>query len=104
MRSILVLWYFRWIGTSEEFKEYMGRLQGIIDGIEGIDLKGVFVPASEWNFVLLLDVVNYDKALKAYKTYIRKYGVHPKIPLAKSEILGTFEELGLPFEHYMRLK
>jgi hypothetical protein len=34
--------------------------------------------------------------MEIYKTYIQKYGAHPKIPVAKLELLYTFEELGYP--------
>jgi hypothetical protein len=33
------LYYVRWVGTSEEFKEYVGRVEEISDGIEGSFLK-----------------------------------------------------------------
>jgi hypothetical protein len=91
---LLGLYYFRWTGTSEEFEEYFGRSREIADGIEGADLKGVFLPTSEWNYVALVEATSFDKIMDIYKTYLKKYGAHPKIPLAKLELLLTFEELG----------
>lgn len=38
------------VGTSEELKEYNGRVRDTSDGIEAIDFKGIFAPASELNF------------------------------------------------------
>ena len=93
---MLGLYYFRWTGTSEEFKEYFGRAKEIADGVEGADLKGVFLPMSEWNYVALIQGTSFDKIMENYTTYIKKYGPHPKIPLAKLELLLSFEELGLP--------
>ena len=93
---MLVLYYFRWVGTPEELKEYGDRAKSICDGIEGVDLKGVFAPSSEWSSVTLLEAVSYEKVLEAYRTYIQKYGPHPKETLSKIELLHTFEELGFP--------
>jgi len=91
---LLILYYFTWVGTPEEFKEYGERVKSICDGIEGVDLKGVFAPSSEWSAVALLEAVSFEKALEVNRTYIKKYGPHPKVPLAKMELLFTFEELG----------
>jgi len=93
---LLILYYFNWAGTPEEFKELGGRWKSIIEGIKGIDLKGVFAPSSEWSAVALLEAVSFEKGLEVFRTYIKKYGPHPKIPLAKIELLFTFEELGYP--------
>jgi hypothetical protein len=89
------MYYFRWVGTGGEFNEYVGRIMTISKDL-GVDFKGVFVPTSEWNAVLLFEGPSFDKAMEIYKTYIQKYGAHPKIPVAKLELLYTFEELGYP--------
>lgn len=93
---MLVLFYFRWVGSSEEFNEYIASVKSIADGIDGADFKGVFVPTSEWNAVLLYEATSFEKALEAYRTYIQKHGPHPKIPVSKAELLYTFKELGYP--------
>ena len=93
---MLGLYYFRWVGTREEFNEYVGRIMSICEGIEGVDFKGVFAPSSEWNAVLLLEGPSLDKGISVMTTYIQKYGPHPKIPVAKLELLFTFEQLGYP--------
>ena len=77
----------------DEFKEYYSRSKEVADGIEGVDLKGVFLPSSEWNYVALIQG-SFDKIMEVYKTYLKKYGAHPKIPLAKLELLITMEEVG----------
>jgi len=92
---LLVLYYFRWVGTPEEFKEHVGRMKSICDGIKGVNLKGVFTPSSEWSAVALLEAASFEKVLEAYRTYMKKYGPHPKQTLAKTELLFTFEELGM---------
>ena len=42
MRPLLALYYFNWAGTSEEFKEFAGRVKSIVDEVEGVDLVGIF--------------------------------------------------------------
>lgn len=93
---MLGLYYFRWVGTPEEFKEYIRRVMSICEGTEGVNFKGVFVPSSEWNGAVLLEGPSLDKGISVMKTYIQKYGPHPKIPVAKLELLFTYEELGHP--------
>lgn len=93
---MLGLYYFRWVGTPKEFKEYVGRVKTICDEIKGVNFKGVFLPSTEWNAVLLLEGPSFDKGLDVFKTYIKKHGPHPKIPVAKLETLFTYEELGYP--------
>ena len=93
---MLVLYYFRWTGTSEELKEYVGRTNEIANGIEGASFKGIFTPTSEWSAVLLFEGTGFDKIMEVYKEYLKKYGSHPKIPVAKVELLFSFEEIGYP--------
>jgi len=93
---LLGLYYVRWTGTSEELKEYVGRVNQIANLIEGTSFKGIFTPANEWNAVLLIEGLNFNKILELYKTYLRTYGSHPKIPVAKLELLLTFQEIGYP--------
>jgi hypothetical protein len=93
---LLGLYYFRWTGTSDELKEYIERVNETADGIEGASFKGVFTPTSEWSAVLLLEGTSFDKIMEIYKQYIKKYGSHPRIQVAKVESLFTFEEVGYP--------
>ena len=91
---MLGLYYFNWAGTPEEFKEYLGRVKSIADGIDGIEFKGVFTPSSEWHFVLLSELTSYEKGLEFLRTYRKKYGP-PPVALAKAEVLHTLEEVGI---------
>ena len=93
---MLVLFYFRWVGSSDEFNECIARVKSIADEVDGIDFKGVFVPTSEWNAVTLWEAPSFDSALEVYRTYIRKHGPHPKMTVSKAELLYTFKELGYP--------
>jgi len=95
VKSLLALLYFNWNGTSEEFKEFSGRIRSIIDGIEGVELSGIFLPTSEWHYVIVIKAISYEKVLEVIRTYTEKYG-RPKTSLGKIELLHTFEELG-PF-------
>lgn len=91
---MLILFYFRWIGTPEELKEFVGRMKNISDGIEGIDLKGVFTPpTSEWNACMLYEATSFEKGIETYRTYNQKYGPNPKLPLGHAELLYPFEEV-----------
>jgi hypothetical protein len=93
---LLGLYYFNWTGTAKELKEYIGRVNEIANATEGARFKGVFAPTSEWNGVLLFEGTSFDKILGVYKAYLKKYGSHPKVPVAKLELLLTFEEVGYP--------
>jgi hypothetical protein len=88
------LYYFNWAGTREELREFAGRIKSIIDGTEGVEFSGLFVPTSEWHYVLVMKATNYEKVLQVMKTYIGKFG-WAKTSLAKAELLHTFEDLGL---------
>ena len=91
---MLFLYYFNWAGTSEEFKEFAGRMKSIIKETEGVEFNGFFIPISEWHYVLVIKATNYEKTLQVMKTYIEKFG-WAKTSLAKAELFHTFEELGL---------
>ncbi len=68
---------------SDEFKELIAVLHSINDGIEGVDLEGVFVPMIEWNFVQLVKTTSFDKALEAISNIFQKYGSHLKFQWRK---------------------
>ncbi len=87
---MLALYYFNWAGSSEEFKEFAGRMGS---GTEGVELIGIFVPSSEWHYVMVMKATSYERILQAFRTGIEKYG-WPKTSLGKLELLHTFEELG----------
>ncbi len=92
---MLALYYFNWAGSSEEFKEFASRMASGIGGTEGVELIGIFVPSSEWHYVMVMKATSYEKILQAFRTGIEKYG-WPKTSLGKMELLHTFEELGFP--------
>ena len=91
---MLFLYYFNWAGTSEEFKEFADRMKSIIKGTEGVEFNRIFVPTSEWHYVLVMEVTNYEKSLQVMRTYVEKFG-WAKTSLSKVELLHTFEDLGL---------
>ena len=91
---MLTLFYFNWAGTSEEFREFAGRMKSIIGGTEGVEFSGIFIPTSEWHYVLVMKATNYEKSLQVMKTYIEKFG-WLKTSLGKVELFHTFEDLGL---------
>jgi len=79
-----------WAGTPGELKEYIGRMKSICDGIKGVELKGVYSPTSEWNYLFLLETTSYDKGLEVIRTYLKsmvtrntqwgrsRYSIHSK--------------------------
>ncbi len=91
---MLFLYYFNWSGTSEELREFAERMKSIITGTEGVEFSGIFIPTSEWHYVLVVKATNYEKSLQVMKTYIEKFG-WSKTSLAKAELFHTFEDLGL---------
>ncbi len=91
---MLLLYYFNWAGTSEELREFADRMKEIIHGTEEVEFTGLFVPTSEWHYVMVMKAPEYGKTLQVMKTYIEKFG-WAKTSLAKAEILHTFEDLGL---------
>jgi len=92
---LLVLYYFNWAGTAEEFKEFAGQMMSKADATEGVEFLGIFAPSSEWNYVMVMKAMSYEKTLQAFKTYMEKYG-RPKTSLGKIELFHTFEEIGYP--------
>ena len=91
---MLFLYYFNWAGTPEELREFSGQMKSIIGGTEGVEFSGLFIPTSEWHYVLVMKATGYDKSLQVMKTYVKKFG-WSKASLARVELLHTFEELGL---------
>ena len=89
---MFVLHYFNWAGTSEEFREFVNRMKSQFDGKEGVGLVGIFIPTSEWHYVIIWNVKTYEQALQVYKAYSEKYGPL-KISLGKLELFHTFEEI-----------
>ncbi len=89
---MLVLHYFNWAGTPKEFKEFASQVKSQVDGIEGVSLFGIFIPTSEWHYVIVWNVTSYEKVLQTYKTYSEKYGPL-KISLGKLELFHTLEEI-----------
>jgi len=89
---LLVLHYLNWAGTADEFKEFASRLKSQVSGMEGVSLSGIFIPTSEWHYVVVWDVTMYEKVLQMYKTYSEKYGPL-KISLGKIELFHKLEEI-----------
>lgn len=92
MKPLLVLHYFNWAGTSEEFKEFASRMKSQVDEVEDVKLVGIFIPTSEWHYVIVWNVATYENVLQIYKTYSEKYGPL-KISLGRLELFHTLEEI-----------
>lgn len=84
---MLFLIYFNWSGTSAELKEYIDRFKVIWDETEGIEFKDVYnTMGGGWNAVILLEG-SWDASMKAWSTYLNKYGRPQRVTLSKAEIL-----------------
>ncbi len=89
---MLVLHYFNWAGTPEELKEFVSRVKNLAVGLGGISILGIFIPTSEWHYVIVWNATTYEEALQIYKKYSEKYGPL-KISLGKIELFHTLEEI-----------
>ena len=83
---MLFLYYFNWAGTPEELKEFACQIKSIIKGTEGIEFNGLFMPISEWHYVMVMKTTSYEKTLQVMKSYIEKFA-WSKTFLAKVELL-----------------
>jgi hypothetical protein len=92
VKYLLVLHYFNWTGTSEELKEFVNLVKNLAVGLGGISLLGIFIPTSEWHYVIVWNTTTYEEALQTYKKYSEKYGPL-KISLGKIEMFHTLEEI-----------
>lgn len=63
-----------------------------MEGLDGVEISGIYIPTSEWHYVVVWDVVDYEKVLENYKIYSERYG-RLNISLGKIEIFHTFEEI-----------
>jgi hypothetical protein len=89
---LLVLHYLNWAGAPEEFKEFVFQLKSLVSGATGVSLLGIFIPTSEWHYVVVWDVIMYEKVLQMYKTFSEKNGPL-KISLGKIELFHTLDEI-----------
>lgn len=89
---MLVLHYLNWSGTPVEFKEFVNQLKSQVGKAADVSLLGVFIPTSEWHYVIVWNVAMYEKVLQMYKIYSEKYGPL-KISLGKIELFHTLEEI-----------
>ncbi len=89
---MLVLHYLNWSGTSAEFKAFREQMKNQVNEMEGIKIVGIFVPTSEWHYVIIFDTRTYENALLTYKAYAEKYGAL-KTSLGKLELFHTIEEV-----------
>ncbi len=90
----MVLFYFNWAGTEDDFKQLADRIKS--QAVEGVSLVGIFIPTSEWNFVVVWNTKTYEAVLQTMNQYVDKYG-SLKMSLAKAEVFHTLEELHAAF-------
>lgn len=96
---MLMLFNIQWIGTYNEFKQYIDSVKQVSETVSGMTFKGAYIPSDAWNYTLLFDLAQYANALEGYQTFIQKYlqpDVRSNIALSKTILLHTFEELGYP--------
>ena len=96
---MLMLYNIKWKGSFNEFKEYTARVKEVTSTVQGMTLKGIYVPSEAWNYTMLFELTDYASMLKVYQTFVKKYlqvDAPSTIELAKMTLLHSFEELGYP--------
>ena len=96
---MLMLFNIQWIGTYNEFKQYIDSVTQVSDAVSGMTFKGAYVPSEAWNYTMLFELADYASMLKVYQTFVEKYlqvDVPSSIELAKMTLLHTLDELGYP--------
>lgn len=96
---MLMLYSIKWIGTYNQFKQYIERVKQVSSAVKGMNFKGVYIPSDEWNYTLLFDLDQYANALEGYQAFVKKHlqaDVRSNIAYTKSTLLHTFAELGYP--------
>ena len=96
---MLMLYSIQWIGTYNQFKQYLENVKALSSTIAGVTFKGVYIPSDEWNYTLLFELDQYANSIQLYQTFVKKY-LQPdnrsNIALGKWTLLHAPEELGFP--------
>ena len=50
---MLVQVFFNWDGTQDEFEEVKKTVMRVVKSRKTIELVGLYIPSSEWNFTVL---------------------------------------------------
>ncbi len=57
---MLVQVFFNWDGTQDEFEEVKKTVMRVVKSRKTIELVGLYIPSSEWNFNVLYNVESLD--------------------------------------------
>jgi len=57
---MLVQVFFNWDGTQNEFEEVKKTVIKIVKSRKTIEMAGLYVPSSEWNYTVLYNVESLD--------------------------------------------
>jgi hypothetical protein len=96
---MLMLFNMQWIGTYNQFTQYLENVKKLSNTITGVTFKGVYVPSDEWSYTLLFDLDRYANMVQLYHTFVKKYlqpDSRSNIALGRWTLLHTPEELGYP--------
>jgi hypothetical protein len=66
VRTLLILQHFEWFGTEEELKAYDESWKKFCDTVDGVELKGRYMPDTRrfhWTYLIKAD--SYDKFVEA---------------------------------------
>jgi hypothetical protein len=69
-RKMFVQVFFNWDGSVSEFETVKSMVMKIIRARNTVELVGLYVPSSEWNFTVIYDVESLDEFLM-YQREIR---------------------------------
>ena len=78
---MMVLWYFNWTGTMEERADFEKTAKGRWNEVDGVKVKGIYTPLTEWNRVFVFEVESFDKWAAAASP-----PDNTKVPFSKVEL------------------
>ena len=92
---MLVQVFFNWDGTQEEFEELKKIVMKVVKSRKTIELVGLYVPSSEWNFSVLYNVESLDVFLmyqREVRAQLRSHDID-NISARKLELLIPENEI-----------
>lgn len=88
--------YLNWSGTVEEFERVKELVKNVVANTNGIELEGLYVPTSKWNYVCVYKIdtfENFTKYQKEVRTQLKNQNL-VKVSTRKLVLLMKPNELG----------
>jgi hypothetical protein len=92
---MLVQVFFNWDGTQTEFEEVKKLVMKLVKSRETIEMAGLYVPSSQWNYSVLYEVESLDVFLMYQREVRAQLRAHDldKISSRKLELLIPEREI-----------